>query len=149
MRALNPKADDTIVMTGDAASLCLFSIVQNIVDPYEPSVASLLGQDAVTNYRLDVLANPIVASVVVVPCWLVAGLLSDAYVVGSSLRTTEESLKNVLQTFLLYIPCVTILLALLSKQGDGTIAAPDFTFCAGAISIIGSWRYTLASTIGK
>ena len=101
MRALNPKADDTIVMTGDAASLCLFSIVQNIVDPYEPSVASLLGQDAVTNYRLDVLANPIVASVVVVPCWLVAGLLSDAYVVGSSLRTTEESLKNVLQTFLL------------------------------------------------
>lgn len=149
MSALSPKAEDTIVITGDAASLCLFSVVQNIVDPFEPSVASLLGGDAVANYRLDVLANPLLASAVISSCWLVAGLFSGAYVAGSSLRTTQESLKNVLGTYLIYIPCVTIALALLSKQGDGVIAAPDFTFCAGAISVIGSWRFTLASTIGK
>eukprot|EP00588_Corethron_pennatum_P024564 CAMPEP_0194319648 /NCGR_PEP_ID=MMETSP0171-20130528/16085_1 /TAXON_ID=218684 /ORGANISM="Corethron pennatum, Strain L29A3" /LENGTH=174 /DNA_ID=CAMNT_0039076947 /DNA_START=41 /DNA_END=565 /DNA_ORIENTATION=- len=149
MSALSPKAEDTIVMTGDAASLCLFSVVQNIVDPFEPSVALLLGGDAVADYRLDVLANPLMASAVIASCWLLAGLFSNAYVFGSSLRTTEESLKNVLSTYLLYIPCVTIVLALFSSQGDGVIAAPDFTFCAGAISIIGSWRFTLASTIGR
>jgi len=154
MRALNTKAEDTVVMTGDAISLSLFCGIQSIVDPFEPSVAALLGGDAVANYRLDALANPFVAVAVIVPCWVGAGILfSDAYVVGSMLRTNEESLKNVLQTFLFYIPCVTIALAgicLMQNDGHyGLISAPDFTFCAGAISVVGSWRFTLASTIGK
>jgi len=150
MRAWNPKLEDTIVMAGDAASLGFFSIVQSIVDPFESLLATLLGGDAVADYSLDVLANPLVASVVVIPCWLVAGFFSDAYIVGSSLRTAEESLKNALWTYLLYIPCVTIVLALFSALDDGAvIASPDFTFCAGAISIVGSWRFTLATTLGK
>ena len=148
---MSPQMEDRLVLAGDAASLGLFSVVQSIVDPYEPSVAVLLGDDAVANYRLDLLANPLVASVVVIPCWLVAGLFSEAYSANASLRTTEESLQNVLRTYALYLPCVTTALFLLSEILNGTnmIAAPDFTFCAGAISVIGSWRFTLANTIGK
>jgi len=154
---MTPKTDDVIVMAGDAASLCFFSVVQNIVDPYEAPLESLLGGDVVADYRLNVLANPLLASAVVVSCWLTAGAFSDAYATGSSLRTAQDSLINVLRTFVLYIPCVTLVLALLSGGllgNDGVtttamIAAPDFTFCAGATSIVGSWRFTLAATIGK
>lgn len=152
-QARSPKAEDTFLLAGDVVSLSFFGVVQSIVDPLEPSFASLFGGDAVADYRLDVLANPLVASAVVVPCWLVAGLFfSDAYVTGASARTVEESLANVLRTYLWYLPCVTIALALSScarHNGVPTIAAPDFTFCAGAISIVGSWRFTLASTIGR
>ena len=148
---MTAKENDKLLWTGDAASLGLFSVVQSIVDPYEPSVGALLGDDNVANYRLDVLANPLLAAGVVIPCWLLAGKLVNAYAVGSSLQTLEDSLGSVLKTYALYLPCVTITLLLVGLATNGTtqIAAPDFTFCAGVISIIGSWRFTLANTIGK
>mmetsp|Transcript_20534 Transcript_20534/g.48336 ORF Transcript_20534/g.48336 Transcript_20534/m.48336 type:complete len:193 (+) Transcript_20534:224-802(+) len=148
-RMISPRTEDRLVLTGDAASLGFFGLVQSIVDPFEPSLSVALGEDAVADYRLDLLADPLVASAVVVPCWLLAGIGSEAYTVGASLRTAEESLRNAVRTYALYLPCVAAVLFLASTLNGTTVAAPDFTFCAGAISVVGSWRFTLANTIGR
>ena len=125
------------------------SIASSVVDPLEPSVGALLGDDHVAHYRLDALADPFVASAVVVPCWLLAGALADAYAPGASLRTAEDALRSVLLSYAIYLPCVATALFLLGQLRGAAVAAPDVTFCAGALSVVGSWRFTLANTIGR
>jgi len=144
------KVEDKLVIIGDAASLCLFSFIQTAVDQFEPIIAGQLGLGAlvVPDYELQVLSNPFVASSVVVSSWLISGLFTEAYITGASIRKMEETLWSVLKTFLLYIPCVTLILAIYSNGFD-RITAPDFSFCAGILSIIGTWRFTLAYTIGR
>lgn len=137
-----PRAEDAVVMTGDAVSICLFSVIQSTVDQFEPSATALID-----GYRLQLLANPFVACSVVVPCWILAGLFTDAFTIGASLRTKEEALLSLLQTFVWYLPSVTIILQLISDNDH--IAAPDFSFCVGVLSILASWRFTLATTVGK
>lgn len=136
------SVEDPLVLMGDASALCLYSVIQAAVDQLEPAAESL-GGDLVADYRLQALANPTVGSVVLIVSWILAGLLSGAYRAGARSRTVDETFTNLVQTFAIYLPIVGV--ALVATSGGPQVAAPDLTFCLGAVSIIASWRVVLAS----